>query len=74
MQSFDLAPGKIIHLSTYEHNIPLADRVSDFSAETAEEACDFILGGGVFADFSNPVTAVAAVAGKEQFCLALKDM
>ncbi len=31
------------------------------------------LGGGVFADFAHPVTAVAAAGGKDGFTLALKD-
>ncbi len=73
VQSFEPAPGSVIHLSTYEHTVPLAERMSGFDAETAEEACDFILGQGVFADFTHPVTAVAAVAGKTEFTLALKD-
>jgi IMP cyclohydrolase len=74
VQSFELEPGRIIHLSTYEPNIPLAERISPFAAETAEEACAFILGRGAFAEFTNPVTAVAAVAGKDGFSLALKDI
>ena len=73
VQSFSLEPGTALHLSTYEHNIPLAERISGFTAETAEEACDFILDKGVFAGFSNAVTAVAAVADEKQFTLALKD-
>ncbi len=74
VQSFTLEPGKAIHLSTYEHSIPLAERISDFTAETAEAACDFILGEGVFAGFTNAVTAVAAVAGEKDFALALRDI
>ena len=73
VQSFILKPGQVLHLSTYEHNIPLQDRISEFNAETAEQACDFILGQGVFAEFTNPVTAVAAVADTTRFRLALKD-
>ncbi len=73
VQSFTLEPGQVIHLSTYEHSIPLRERISSFTAETAEDACDFILGGGVFAGFAHPVTAVAAAGGKDGFTLALKD-
>lgn len=73
VQSYQLKPGEVIHLSTYEHNIPTSARISSFNAETPEQACDFILGQGVFADFTNPVTAVAAVATGGAFKLAFKD-
>ncbi len=73
VQSFDLAPGNVIHLSTYEHSIPMAARISDFTAETAEAACGFVLGQGAFAEFTNPVTAVAAVADGKKFTLAFRD-
>ncbi len=74
VQSFALEPGRVIHLSTYEHNIPLRERISAFAAETAEEACDAILGQGVFADFDHPVSAVAAVGGEGGFSLASRDI
>lgn len=74
VRSFALEPGRVLHLSTYEHNVPDAARVSDFTAETAEEACDFVVSGGVFKNFLNPVTAVAAVADKGGFRLAAKDV
>ncbi len=73
VRQFDLQPGKIVHVSTYEHHIPARSRMSDYTAESAEEACKFILDGGVFAGFTNPVTAVAAVAGPEGFSLATRD-
>lgn len=73
VRAFALEPGRIAHLSTYEHNCPDAGYVSRFDAETAEQACDFILSGGVFAEFSNAVTAVAAVAEGDGFALAHKD-
>ena len=74
VQSFKLERGKILHLSTYAHSVPDASRMSPFTAETAEEACDFIIGGGVFAGFTNPVTAVTAVAGDDGFKLAVRDI
>lgn len=73
VQSFQLNPGQIIHLSTYEHNIPAAALISPFTAETPAEACDFVLGQGAFANFANPVTAIAAVATDGAFNLAFKD-
>lgn len=74
VMSFGLEPGQVVHLSTYEHNIPSASRVSAFTAETAEAACDFVLAGGVFKSFTNPVTAVAAVAEGGKFRLFAKDV
>lgn len=73
VRSFVLKPGQVVHVSTYEHNIPTKCRVGDFDAESAEEACDFILSGGHFAEFTNPVTAVAAVAEAGAFTLASRD-
>ncbi len=74
VRAFDLADGKAAHLSTYEHCIPCSDRISDFSAETPEQASEFIVSGGVFKNFTNPVTAVAAVAVGGKFQLHCKDV
>lgn len=75
IQSFVLEPGTALHLSTYEHSIPAPHRLSAFPAETAAAACDFIINGGVFANFTNPVTAVAAVSdGNGGFELAIRDL
>ena len=73
VRAFKLEPGTIVHVSTYAHDIPTPHRISPFTAETADEACDFILGGGIFKNFSNPITAVAAVMGEDGFTLATKD-
>ncbi|MBN2712927.1 MAG: IMP cyclohydrolase [Planctomycetes bacterium] len=73
VQSFHLAPGKCVHISTYEHNIPDIGRISDFGANNAAIACDHVLGGGVFAGFTNPVTAVCLVENKDGFEIAAKD-
>ncbi|MDR1611185.1 MAG: IMP cyclohydrolase [Planctomycetota bacterium] len=73
VRSFSLPPGTLIHLSTYGHHVPSSRRVSEFTAETASEACEFIMGKGVFGQFSNPVAAVAAVRAGESFELAALD-
>ncbi|MCD7896746.1 MAG: IMP cyclohydrolase [Planctomycetaceae bacterium] len=73
VRAFELEPGTMVHLSTYEHNIPTIHNRSAFTANTAAEACDFALTGGDFAHFLNPVTAVAAVAVKGAFTVAYKD-
>lgn len=74
VRSFNLEPGKVAHLSTYEHNIPTARQISDFTAETAADACNFVVSGGVFKEFTNPVTAVAAVAEGTGFTLFAMDV
>ena len=75
--SFTLDPGQIVHVATYTHDTPSARRISAFTSETPEEACDFLVHGGVFAGFANPVTAVAAVAAVTDdlgFSLAAMDV
>lgn len=74
VRSFALKPGEAVHISTYEHNIPTTRRIGGFTAESAGEACDYILSGGQFAEFTNPVTAVAAVAEQGAFTLASRDV
>lgn len=69
-----LEPGKFFYVATYEENRPLDAQGGAFDSTTAEPACDFILGGGVFAERTNPVTAVAAVATDAGFELHAKDM
>jgi IMP cyclohydrolase len=74
VRSFAFEPGKVIHLSTYDHNTPSVRHVSDFDAETAADACEFVMGKGAFALFTNPVTAVAAVQDPDgRFALATLD-
>ncbi len=74
VRSFPLEAGTVVHLSTYTHDVPGDKRRSAFTAETAEEACRFLVSGGVFAGFSHPVTAVAAVADGSGFKLAALDV
>ncbi|MDR1519783.1 MAG: IMP cyclohydrolase [Planctomycetota bacterium] len=73
VRSFSLEPGRLIHVSTYGHDVPDVARCSDFTAGSAPEACSFLFRGGVFAGFSHPVTAVAAVAGQNGFGIARLD-
>lgn len=73
VRSFELEAGKCIYCSTYERNVPNMHNVSEFTAKGAEAACDFVLGEGEFANFTNPVTAVCAVETNDGFELATKD-
>ena len=66
VREFALQPGQAFYVCTYERNNPCESQVEPaFTALTAQEACDFILGGGVFADFEKPVSAACAVAGAD---------
>jgi IMP cyclohydrolase len=68
-----LDAGAFWYVATYEE-CHVTDRHSgEFSPDTAEEACEFMLHGGVFAERSNPVTAVAAVTGPDGFALHAAD-
>lgn len=63
VREFALQPGEVFYVCTYERNEPGAvQHDGGFTAGTAEDACDFILGGGVFAGFERPVSAACAVA------------
>jgi len=75
VREFDLKPGQAFYVSTYEKNDPSVAQIEpNFTAMNAEEACDFILGGGIFADFERPVSAVCAVADANGvFTAAAKD-
>ena len=52
---------------------PLAVLNEILQSDAEGEACDFVLGKSVFADRTNPVTAVAAMAAGDGFELAVKD-
>ncbi len=66
VREYALQPGQAFYVCTYERNEPCAAQHDPaFTAATAQEACAFILGQGVFADFERPVSAAAAVAGPD---------
>jgi IMP cyclohydrolase len=68
-----LESGKYFYVATYEEN-RLADAQSgDYTAANADEACTFILEGGVFSERTNPVTGVGAMQSDSGFELAAKD-
>jgi IMP cyclohydrolase len=69
-----LAPGRFFYVATYEENSLVEAQGGEFDADSAEEACDFILGKGVFAHRTNAVTAVAAFASEDGFTLCAKDV
>jgi IMP cyclohydrolase len=74
VREFALKPGEAYYVCTYERNEPcVAQHEDNFTATDAASCCDFILGGGVFADFEKPVSAACAVADADgAFSIALK--
>ncbi len=73
VRQMPLTPGKFFYIATYEENTVSVDQSGDYDASSAETACEFILGKGVFAERTNPVTAVAAVATEQGFALHAQD-
>ena len=70
VRSFALEAGKAFYFATYEVNDPRPEYASDFEAETAQEAAEWIVSGGAFAELEKPVCSAAAVATADGFDLA----
>ena len=66
VRQFDLTPGQMFYVCTYEHNAPsLHYTDTEFDAATAEESCRYILYKGVFNSMEHAVTAGCATADKD---------
>ena len=73
VREFDLVPGQVRYLSTYEKNRPCDDQVTgDFDGTCAHCAVNYVVDGVIFADFTNPVTSAAAVAEGDGYELAVR--
>jgi IMP cyclohydrolase len=68
-----LKPGRLCYVATYEENRVLPAYGDAFPVGAVQDACDYILGEGVFAARMNPVTAVAAMSAEGGFNLFAKD-
>lgn len=73
VRNMPLEPGRFFYVATYEENTPDLTQTGAYDAANAEDACAFILGKGVFAERTNPVTGVAAMATDAGFELAAQD-
>ena len=70
VREFDLVPGQARYISTYECNSPADEYVdNDFDAACENCAVQYVVNGGVFANFENPVTSAAAIATDDGFAL-----
>ncbi len=73
VREFELAPGKVYYLSTYECNAPCSCQCGEgFDVKTADEAALYAVSGGVFADFDCPVTSAAAISDGKEFTTGIK--
>lgn len=75
VRSFNLKAGEAFYLATYDHDYP-DERFHDagFEATAAEEACDYILGKGVFGTLELPVSAACAMESGDGFMIANKNV
>jgi IMP cyclohydrolase len=73
VRQLPLEPGKFFYVATYEENSICLTQGGSYDATNTEEACAFILDGGVFANRTNPVTAVAALDNGVGFDLRAED-
>ncbi len=72
VREFALAPGQAFYVATYEHNAPSAEYADPhFDAADAQDACRYVLGGGVFASLEKPVTAACAVETADGYEVAV---
>lgn len=74
VRPFTLKDGEAYYVATYEKNAPACHNHDDqFDAKDAADACQYILGRGVFADLEKPVTAVCAVETADGFEVSFCD-
>ena len=70
----ELKDGEAFYVATYEHNTPYSElKDSGFKITSAEDACDYIIDKGVFADLEHPVTAACALQTEPGFEVFFKD-
>lgn len=73
VRAFELKAGQAFYIATYEHNYPCIKYVDNaFTANTAQEICEHLFSGSIFANLENPVSSVAAVAHQTAFTQAIK--
>lgn len=71
----EIQSGRAVYVATYERNFPSLD-FSDrnFDARSAEDACDYALERGVFAEFDYPILAASALETEVGFVIANRDL
>jgi IMP cyclohydrolase len=75
VREFDLEMGEVLYLATYEQNYPDNEfRDVNVDVTSAEEACDYILGKGVFTSLERPILAACAIENASGYSIACKEM
>jgi IMP cyclohydrolase len=75
VKEMEIVDGEAFYVATYEHNFPSKDfRDGSFDAATADEACDYILGKGVFLGLERPISAACAIEAEKEFLIGCKDV
>lgn len=73
VKQISLNPGEACYVATYEHTDPGPYLDTEFEAKTADAACSYILGRGLFAELERPISAVCAVSKNNGYELAARD-
>ena len=74
VREFDLEAGEALYVATYEHNDPSVEfRDRSFQVTSPEEACDYVIGRGVFSNLERPISAACAFEDGTGFSVAFKD-
>jgi len=75
VRNMELKEGEAFYVSTYEHNYPGEEFCDDsFHVSSADEACDYIIGKGVFANLERPISAACAIETDTGFSVSFKDV
>jgi len=63
------------YVATYEHDVPCANYVdSNFDVADAADACQYVIGKGVFADLERPITAACLVDTGTSWDISVADV
>jgi IMP cyclohydrolase len=75
VKNFELNEGEAFYIATYHHNY-LSNEFYDgnFDVTSVEEACDYVLGRGVFANLERPITAACAIEADSGFSAGYKTV
>jgi IMP cyclohydrolase len=75
VRAFTPKPGEAFYVATYEQDYP-DDKFRDdnFQVNNAAEACDYVLGKGVFGSLELPVSAACAIESSAGFQIANKNI
>ena len=71
VQRFSVEPGECFFVATYETDHVLDTQRGEFDAADAQEGAAFILGKGVFAEMTQPVTSACALEAGDGFEIAV---